>query len=139
MTVKNKVSATEAGIKEVLSIREYEKLEAALAVIKSQHNDLTKLQALLPQKGISSKAIEEKVNSIIEALNRCMCDMPISEESIANSLRCATGKIRDYQGKDNLKDAEAYLYSAIQELKKSIEDVYKRQMESCSLSAMRFA
>ena len=129
VSMKKQVEATEQGIREILTSRIHEKLEALLAVVKAQHNELIKLQSLVPQKGASKRAIEEKSSMIIESLSRCMCDMPFDEQKIAEQLRSAIEKIRETQGEDDLKDAEGFLYGAIQQLKESVERCREKEIE----------
>ena len=62
-----------------------------------------------------------------------MCDMPVKEESISKTLRSAIECIRKYsQDVNNLRDAEAFLYSSIQELKKRIEDYREQEIENAT-------
>lgn len=130
VSVKSKVNATEDGIRKILSVKEHEKLEAVLAVVKNQHSSLIKLQSQMSQPGSSKRSLEEKANSIIEELNRSVCDMPVKEESIAKSLRSAIEYIRQYsQDVNKLRDAEAFLYSSVQELKRRIEDYREQEIE----------
>lgn len=131
VSVKSKVDATEDGIRKILSVKEHEKLEAVLAVVKNQHSSLVKLQSQMSQPGSSKRSLEEKANSIIEELNRSVCDMPVKEESISKTLRSAIECIRKYsQDVNNLRDAEAFLYSSIQELKTRIEDYREQEIEN---------
>lgn len=131
VSVKSKIKATEKGIQEILSVKEHEKLEEVLAEIKIQHSGLMKLQMQISEPGGSKKTIDDKMESIVEGLSRSMCDMPIKEEEISNSIRVAIDNIRQYRhGEDKLKDAEAYIYSSIQGLKRRIEDYRKLEIEN---------
>lgn len=131
-SVKSKIKATEKGIQEILSLKEHEKLEEVIAEIKMQHSSLVKLQMQISQPGGSKKAIDEKINSIVEGLSRSMCNMPINEEDISKSIRKAIDNIKQYKhdDEDKLKDAEAFIYSCIQELKRKIEEYRKLEIEN---------
>lgn len=124
--VKTKVQATENGISKILSMREHEKLEATLTMIKNQHAELTKLQSMYGKQGISPKTVKEKGESIIGELSRCMCEMPVSEDSVADSIRKVIELLRTFDSGDKLREAEGYLYGAIKQIKGSIEK-YREQ------------
>ena len=51
---------------------------------------------------------------------------------MSESLRGAIEKIRGYSAGDDLKEAEDYLYSAIQQLKKLIAECYNAEVKSSS-------
>lgn len=130
--VKSKVQVAEDGISKILSMREHEKLEAALSTIKNQHAELTKLQSIYGKQGTSSKTVTEKSESIIGELSRCMCEMPVSEGAVADSVRNVIELLRTFDSKDKLKEAEGFLYGAIQQMKVSIENYRKQEISIAS-------
>lgn len=131
-TVKSKVETTEAGIHEILNIKQHQKYEEMLAIIKNEQSGLVEVRALSIKPGSSDQNIIETIDKIVVSLNKCLVDMPLEGKEVSESLRGAIEKIRGYSAGDDLKDAEDYLYSAIQQLKKLIAECYNAEVKSSS-------
>lgn len=126
-SVKSKVLSTQAGIKEILSIREHEKLEEVLTNVKRQHAELVKLQSMVGQKGVSEKRLSETAMTTAAELNKSACDMPVAYDEIADSIRMVIKNINMFPANNNLNDAEAYLYTCIRRLKVALEKCYEME------------
>lgn len=127
ISVKSKVLSTQAGIEEILSIREHEKLEEVLTNVKRQHAELIKMQSMVGQKGVSENRLSKTAMTIAAELNRSACDMPVAYDEIADSIRMVISNINMFPKTNKLNDAEAYLYTCIHQLKVALEKCYKME------------
>lgn len=133
-SVKAKVQATEEGIGKILALRERERLELVQATIIAQHDLLNDVIILIGKAGSSKAKTDEKISKIVKELNHCINDMPSKEENTVNAIRGAVVEIQKYQSgkEDSLRDAEAYLYSGLQQIKISIESYQKDEVKMVS-------
>lgn len=129
--LKSKVKSTETGIRKVLEIKEYKKLDILGNIISVQYTSISDLLLNISKKGHSIQSTIKTCQNINKEINKCIVDMPSKYDDISKICKDAVKYIEAYlesnkTTNDDLKEARDYLYNAMQSLKKEskkIEDI----------------
>lgn len=121
--LKTRVEATEKGIKQVLDIKEHEKINQIFEVLAKQYREVCDLVTQVNKTGKSTHSIEKKCREINKEINSCIVEMPPEYTHILNSFKRSIEHIEkftesDMQSNAELKEARDYLNNALQQMKR---------------------